>query len=227
MNEPSGHRSRSLKNDLDSGALSNWNWDSGKSAESLDALRNACIKFSADTVDWYNRKKSGKQVLAKFLRMTAIVLGGVSALLLISSQQEKGPSAAYATGTMVVAGTLVALDRFFGFTNAWIRFIETANSIRVLQRNFLLDWESQEVAWAKEGPTEEQVKQALTLARGYVASVDAAVTDEIAEWAQQFRSSVTRNNNKMDELLKDGAPVANPAGANPAGADADGQNPTP
>lgn len=215
MNEPSRHRSKSPKKDLDSGALSDWNWNPEKSAESLDALRSACIKFSADTIDWYNRKKSAKQVLAKFLRMTAIVLGGVSALLLIGSQQENGPSAAFATGTMVVAGTLVALDRFFGFTNAWIRFIETANSIRVVQRNFLFDWETQEVGWATGGPTEEQVKRALLLARGFVVSVDAAVTDEIAEWAQQFRSSVTRNNSKMDELLKDGAPVANPAGTTP------------
>ena len=104
-----------------------------------------------------------------------------SALLLICAQQDKGPSPAYATGTVAVAGVLFTLNRFCGFTNPWIRLIEIANSICRLQRNTLLDWDSQEVARANGGPTEDQVKHALTLGHGHVASVDAAVTDEFAK----------------------------------------------
>lgn len=197
MNEEAKRDPRNLKTD----ALDAWSWDANEPLGSLSSLRDASIDFATDTVNWYNRKKWTKQVLAKLLRGSAITVSGIAAVLLICSQQKGGLPVSWATGTLVVAGTLVALDRFFGFTNAWIRFIETANGIRVLLRSFRLDWEEQVSTWNDGKPSKEETAKVLELARIFVVSVDVLVTNEIAEWAQQFRSSVTRHNAKIENLL--------------------------
>ncbi|MEC8554981.1 MAG: hypothetical protein VXZ82_08255 [Planctomycetota bacterium] len=114
-----------------------------------------------------------------------------SALPLISAQQEKGPSAAYATGAMVVAETLVALDRFSGFTNCLDSFTGNSEIHSCLATQISLDWDSQEIARAADGPTENQVKYALTLARGHIVSVDAAVP-------MLSRSGLNATKNKID-----------------------------
>lgn len=191
------------KRDLKTDALNGWTWNAEQPVDSLNRLRDACIGFAADVVDWYNREKNQKRRIAKLLRSSAIVIAGISALLLLCSQREDTISPGWATAAIIVAGTLVAIDRFFGYTNAWIRFIESAHEIRVLLRGFRLDWEQQASRWENGQPSDKQIADAIKRARRFVAAVDEAVTDEINDWATQFRSSLSRHNAKLAAALEE------------------------
>ena len=201
MSQSESQSDRKNVGNLKTDILNNWKWDPSESIQSLDDLHGTCIEFATDTIEWYNRKKGGKQAFAKWMRGCAIVITGIGALLLICSQQTTGISSSWATAALVVGATLVGLDRFFGLTNAWIRFIETANLIRMLLHAFKLDSEQQKTEWREGQPSDEQVAEALKLARSFISSVDAVVTAEINEWATQFRSSVTRHNARIDNAL--------------------------
>lgn len=196
------------RNNLRTDSLNTWAWDSQAPAKSLSGLRDACIQFGEETADYYNHKKKWKQRLAKGFRSISILIASASALLLLCSQQPEGLPSSWATAAMIVAGAFVALDHFFGYTTAWIRFIEAANEIRVLVRQFKLDWEQQAATWTNEKPTSEQVSLAMSLAQGFVAAVDQVVTTEIDRWATQFRANLAQHNRRVAAALEDKAPVA-------------------
>lgn len=184
--------------------FADWKWAPTDPAKSLDTLHMACVGLAVDSVGWYNRKKRGKQLAAKWLRGLAIGFSGVGGLLLICSQQEKGLSSGWATAALVVAGTLVGIDRFFGLTNAWIRFVESAHNLRILTHQFKLDWELKKTAWQGNEPAEQQINDAVSLARKFVSTVDAVITTEINDWATQFRSNIVSHDAKLDSSGNNG-----------------------
>jgi low affinity Fe/Cu permease len=48
---------------------------------------------------------------------------------------------AWATVALAIAVALVALDRFFGFSSAWARYMATGQAISAALNQFRLDWQ--------------------------------------------------------------------------------------
>ncbi len=196
------------KSNLATDVFAQWKWDDSQPIESLDALGKACVVLATDGIGWYNRKKNGKQWCAKLLRGSAIISSGVGGLLLICSQQKDGVSSGWAAAALIVAGTLVGLDRFFGTTDAWIRFVEASQEMRTLTHRFKIDWEHQKVSQTKEHLSPKQIDDAFLLARTFVEAIDAVVVEETDDWASQFRSNIVRHNAKVSAAAGGDAPEA-------------------
>lgn len=54
----------------------------------------------------------------------------------------KGIDRVWASIVLGIAAGLVMLDRFFGFSTAWVRYISTELHLRQILDEFRLDWET-------------------------------------------------------------------------------------
>ena len=193
----------------------NWNCKSDEAGQSLGELYKSCLDLVSDCVAWYDREKASVSNFAKLLRFFAIAISGIAGLLLICSQQPEGISSGWANAAITIAGTLVAIDRFFGYTESWIRFTESANRLRTMTRRFKLDWESQRLNWIHGIPNAEQAESAVKLADSFVSGVDSIVTNEIDDWAARFRSNALRQERSHEDRRSDSETVTESTPINP------------
>jgi hypothetical protein len=154
---------------------------------------------------WYTEKRRPKRIGGQILRISSIFLLGIAALVPVLSELSAGDgepaiAPAWASVALVAAATLVALDRYFGFSTGWTRFMAADLHIGRLRRDFEFDWNELEVASA-DGTA---VKQ-LQLAHRFVAAVDRVVADETSTWSNEFQAALDSATNELSQN-RHGAP---------------------
>jgi hypothetical protein len=97
---------------------------------------------------------------------------------------------AWATVALAIAVALVALDRFFGFSSAWARYMATGQAISAALNQFRFDWQKSSRQLADQ-PTQESIDHLLGLAKQLVAKTDDLVQAETLQWVKEFRETLT------------------------------------
>ncbi len=195
--------SDTAKKDLEPGELGKLSWEPDKVEESLDVVFQHATKKAKDAIDWYLMSKRPKKRGAIFLRVLAILSASAGGILPILSQiylADGKPeiSPAWASVLIGIAAAMVALDRLFGFSSGWMRFIAAELQLHQLLEAFQLDWEREKALWKGERPTDEQVQSMLKEAREFVFQVNNVVREETNAWIVQFQSSLKQ----IDKLAK-------------------------
>ena len=57
---------------------------------------------------------------------------------------------------IAIAGTLILIDRFYGFTTGWIRYLLTAQRLTQILEAFRLDVQRQKINWGNPEPSAQQ-----------------------------------------------------------------------
>jgi hypothetical protein len=184
-------------------------WEAGKVLTSLETLFDR-IAYEAETaITWYIRAKRPKQQWAMFLRVSAIGAGTIAGIIPILAQifvRDGHPviQPAWSSVALGTAAALVLLDRFFGFSSAWMRYVATELDIRQLTQEFQLDWESDKAAWHSAEPTPDQLRSTLARFKAFVTQVNTIVRQETDAWIQEFQSTLKQ----IDEAAKAKAAVS-------------------
>jgi hypothetical protein len=97
-----------------------------------------------------------------------------------------------------VAAALLALDRFYGTTSGWVRYVLSAQQLTEALDDFQLAFEAQRLSWGKPEPTPEQALAALAVIQKFLKQVDGIVSDETKTWAAEFTEVVKQ----LDEQMK-------------------------
>jgi hypothetical protein len=181
--------------DIRSKPLEALSWDLSTVLASLARLVNHAIVEAETAIDWYLGAKRSKQHLARWLRAGAILLTATAGVIPILTQiyatdGKPAFSPAWASFALAVAATLVGLDRFFGFSSAWIRYITTEMRIRRILQGFRLDWETDKATWKGETPNDEQIQRVLARVKAFVLDVATIVEAETNSWAEEFQSTL-------------------------------------
>ena len=114
-------------------------WSDGQREESLKILYAFAYKTAKEAIDWYWGKK-WKGIIGRALRFLAIVLtaaGGMVPLLLSADIENLGivvVKPQYGYVLIAFAAAFVGLDKFFGFSSTWIRYVTTATTRPRLRR---------------------------------------------------------------------------------------------
>src|SRR5215207_7505655 len=180
-------RTQMSVNDLETGELPNFDWSQPDQALSLMYRYGLSHAKNAET--WYIEKRRPKKKGGQALRITAILLLGISALIPILSEviQDHGQPVippAWASAALVVGATLVALDRYFGFSFGWTRFMNANLGIARLRRSFEFDW--QELEAARNSDPLDRIR----LTQRFVSAVDQIILDETNAWNDEFRAAL-------------------------------------
>jgi SMODS and SLOG-associating 2TM effector domain 2 len=180
--------------DLRRAELERLDWSSDGRTASLTKVYEHARGFASDGEQWYAAHRRDKRRWARILRVAAILLGTVAAVIPILSEiyttsGKPAVSPAWSAVALAVAAGLVALDRYFGFSAGWIRYMGTEFELTRLRHGFTFDWET---AMAKAGspPDPDEALELLELARQLVLKVDELVIDETKLWTTEFKAGL-------------------------------------
>ena len=187
-------RSNKPGSDLQPAASYELHWDEEHRRHSLDVVYKRAEDHALSAIDWYLHAKRSKKNCAQFLRIGMIGSSAVAGLLPLLSQiyQDKlsSLSPAWTTIALGVAGVLMAIDKYFGCSNAWMRFIATEHRIRQALHEFQMDYDFEQSKWMDNLPSSEQAQAMLSRCKAFISQVDTLILQETNEWLVEFQNAV-------------------------------------
>lgn len=192
--------------DLIARELPQLSWQPSDAAASLSKLYDHVAGVGQEVVDWYYGAKRPKRRWGRSLRLGAILSTGVAAgipLLAEIFEQEGGKPGIqplWAAVALAAAGLMILLDRFWGCTSGWVRYLLAGQEASNALERFRLDWQSAIIAWGTQGPTAEQAQAMVALAKSFLVQVQGIVREETKGWAAEFQSMLQQ----IEEAAKHG-----------------------
>lgn len=210
-----------------------WNWrrkrpyvrpqappyDPQKPEASINNLYAWTIARAHQQIEWYSRKARHKKYGSKTVRMVSSVLAALGALMpllspLVSDQQtilgfplSELPQLGYIL--LAVAGALYGIDRTFGTSSGWLRFMEANLSLLRLLNTFQHKWVVLRCTYGRLTPEEPTACQALAEAlQTFSDQVDALVVEETQTWIRDFKTRIADFEKKLDEAREETKPSA-------------------
>lgn len=177
-------------------------WSASDVHNSLDAVRSFAERQAHDAIDWYYHKKGSKAFVSRSMRILAIVLATIGGLIPILVNLPRIQTAwqleKWGYVALGVAAACLALDKFFGSSTGWVRYITTAQCIQNDLYSFQLDWARSMSRLGGLAPTASQIDDFLQLARSFIGRVMEAVTHETQQWVAEFQSNMA----ELDKATK-------------------------
>jgi hypothetical protein len=191
-------------------------WSPEKVAESLHKTYVQAITIAGVSKDWYARASRDKKRGARAIRVLSILLGALAALfptigeLLPTLGIHLDIGAGWTVVLFGMAGALLLLDRFFGFTSGWMRYIVAELQLKQIMEEFQLDWETERAGWEGKNPSKAQALQLLARCKAFVSQVNTIVREETDAWVQEFQSTIKY----LDESIKARSAITEPGALN-------------
>lgn len=182
------------RRDIESPELGELDWSAGGRAESLSALYDHSVKYAREAEGWYARQRRSKRLWGRLLRVLAVLFGAGAAVIPILAEiytknGEPRIAPAWASIALAAAAALLVLDRYFGFSEGWMRFMATWLQLMRIRHDFEAEWQVARATDTEPTPI-EAVAERLALAKVLVRSVDEAVGAETGAWITEFQTSL-------------------------------------
>lgn len=182
-------------------------WESGAWPKSLDALFRYAISEAERALAWYERKRCRAQRAGRGLRLGAILATSAAGLTPVLSElfERDGRPAIdplWAAFLLAVAGILVLLDRFWGCTSAWVRYVRAGQELVLALDTFRVEWERHKLAWDPSMEDLEAAQIMLECCRLFLVQVRTVVRQETETWASEFQHVLEQ----IDRTTSEGAP---------------------
>ena len=190
-----------MAKDLKSGDFPALHWEAEKLAEPLDQLCTYAKNQAQQSIDWYFRKRQLRRHFCRIFRLSAILLTAFAGLLPMINDivgSQKALHSLWAAVALGVAATLILLDRFYGFTNGWIRYLLTARQLIEALEAFHFEVERHKLSWGNPEPTPEQATMLLEQIWQFHKKALGIVNDETKGWAAEFTEAIKQ----LDEQVK-------------------------
>ncbi len=189
------------RDDLERPDVGELEWSVAARSESVSRVFAHATGLAVSAEDWYARKRRSKRRWGRALRMGAILLGGVAAVLPIVSEIAASDKSStippgWASVALALAALLVALDHYFGFSAAWMRFMAAELRLTRLRHDFEYEWQVLASA-AAIPPTDSELAGLLESARRFVLAVNDVLADETHAWVAEFRTTLERADQEL------------------------------
>jgi hypothetical protein len=175
------------------------NWNAGKITDSIAEIHSYVIKEAGKSIQWYWRAKRSKAVPSQLIRFSAWALAAVAGILPVVGSLFKNSlpvntdlaNGLWASLLLGIAAALVGLDKAFGYSSGWARYVLTATNIHKTLEEFRMEW-ADLLAKAGSTPTPESIAQLIDRARKFRTDVDGLVLQETKDWVTEFQSSMSQ-----------------------------------
>jgi len=170
-------------------------WDNADQAGSTKKLYNWLIQCAQKQIQWYDSRRPLRRRLAQGVRGIALILATLGAICPLAAPamdkhwQSQLPILGYVF--LAVGGLLVTIDKFFGFSNSWMRFASTQLSLEILLKEFQFDWVLQQ---SKPYSAETSIQKL----KDFAGKVDGIVKQETDAWITDFKSNIS----DLEKMLK-------------------------
>lgn len=193
---PSKDNAGGHSNDLQAGAPGSM-WATGDSSQSIRQLMTYVEAEADKAIAWYWRNKRWKARCSRLIQVSAIILTAIAGIFPIVSyllKEMKWPypseSGLWSSLCVGIAAAIIGIDRAFGLSSGWTRYVLTATSIRKLLEEFRFDCA---LLLCKSGQNgSEQAGTIIQRAKVFRLAVEDAVFQETKEWATEFQNNVAQ-----------------------------------
>jgi hypothetical protein len=179
------------------------NWDPARPMESLTEIHNYAIDQAIKSTDWYWKHKGAKAFFSQSVRFFAWILAAVSGILPIVANLYKADTNNPFQSPLVpslllgIAAALLGLDKAFGYSTGWARYVLTATNIRKTLEQFRLDWAELMAQSGISGQgnnpvTAAQVAPLIECAKQFRIQVENQVLQETKDWITEFQTNTAR-----------------------------------
>lgn len=176
-------------------------WKSDQVPLSLDLLLAYVEKEAANAIDWYWRSKLWKARLSRWIRLWALILtagAGIVPIIFYILKDLEGLSASvvatsglWSAALVGLAAAFVGLDRAFGFSSGWARYVLAATDIRKRLEEFRMDWIGL-TALSGPNPSPDQITALIQKAKEFRVSVEGIVAQETKDWVTEFQTNMAQ-----------------------------------
>ncbi len=180
--------------------LSTLSWKDADVCSSLSSLHQYVEDQARKQIQWYwdkKRKKAGMSMFLRFVAIILFVLGG-----LVPIVKATLPAAVVATfpfdfgqsGYLLIgiAAGCVGLDRFFGYSTGWIRYVTTAMAIEKSLEEFRLEWSRNMAKMRGASPTPEQLETLIQTCTAFSLGMRNQLEQETKAWVVEFQSNLSQ-----------------------------------
>lgn len=210
-------------------------WNPDNLPQSLDEIYKYALEEANKASDWYWRNKRWKAIPSRIIRFLAWILAAVGGLLPVlgyllphAGDSPKLSNGLWASLLLGLAAALFGLDKAFGYSTGWARYVLTASSIRKALEEFRMDW-TELRAKAGNPLTAENVVPLLDRAKKFRIEIEALVLQETKEWVAEFQTNLaqmekdiaaqlSKLKTQVEESSREAAGPLVPDGANKDGA---------
>lgn len=190
-------------------------WDGQNPAKSLKDLRDYAEKQASTEIGWYAKNIRMTRRISRALRFWALVFTAIGGLVPILSSmklfdlfREKPPWKAIDFGQvgylmLAIAGGVFVLDRFFGFSAAWMRWVTTMMALEKLRETFRVEWIAltHRLHFQDNRATGDQLAvtsdaditgQMISACKTFILQMKEQTEKETEAWVSEFKSALTQ-----------------------------------
>lgn len=190
-------------------------WKSGDEIASLESLRSYAEGYAGASIEWYYAKKPMKAWVSRVLRILTIVATALGGLIPLVSWLAGGNSGSaiekalsslrmnqFGYLSLGLAALFLALDRFFGSSTAWMRYIATAAAIETARESFRFDWARLTAGLGGRTPTETELQTLITRMTEFSATVRSLVESETKAWVAEFQTNLAELERRTEAAVQ-------------------------
>ncbi|NAS12286.1 SLATT domain-containing protein [Poritiphilus flavus] len=168
------------------------------------------IEYVDEKITWYKRHRKIKGVLSNVLVSVAVVSFSMSLILIVLKSPNDDISIfgkcfnVYSSGyvCLMIASTVLLIDRLFGHSSGWIRYmmaqLEIENSISEYHAQWL-----NSISKANLGQlTSEDKVSLITLLSNFDNTIKSIVIKETLEWKTNFTVQLEKFRSNVDANLR-------------------------
>jgi hypothetical protein len=188
-----------------------------KPAEGVETAYNHALRRASEAVVWYQRAKDRKKGPAVALRFLAIVVGGLGTItpIVVSMLSDPLGKRLLPSASMfaAIAVGCVALDKLFGFSSGWMRYMGAMLELQEKIESFEFAWARERLKRASSSPTPESQAADLDMIAAFVSSISGVIRSETQAWASEFKTVLAGRETAVEAQRNASSIVARRRGA--------------
>jgi hypothetical protein len=174
-------------------------WNAAQPAESLAQIHSYVIREAGKSLEWYWRSKRSKAFFSQLIRFSAWGFAAIGGLLPVIGSlfpnalptKHDPTNGLWASLLLGIAAALLGLDKAFGYSSGWARYVLAATNIHKTLEEFRMDW-AELMAKAGAALTIESVTPLIDRATKFRHDVEALVLQETKDWVTEFQNSMVQ-----------------------------------
>lgn len=161
--------------------------NAGDKKEALANLFRWLESETLRTIDWYLAEKRGKAFLSRTLRASSVFFFTAGAVLPVIMVALRNPTGALWGYVLLALGaSCLGLDKAFGFSSSWTRYVSTAVQLKSLLSAFQVQWS----LLGTESDSPRWIESTSALLRKFSADVESCVEVETFRWVAEFHANL-------------------------------------
>jgi hypothetical protein len=180
----------------------------------VEELRAIVTAKAMDTLRWYGAARRRKKTWARGIRLSAIVLFSIAGLVPVLHSTGLIPTAkaqlvllpngadaqqlslafdwtqlGYLAAALATA--FLGLDKFFGLSSGWVRYITSELALEKMIAEFQVAWVAGLAAATSEADQRQLERHRLELLKGFSGSIAQLIESETQQWAAEFQGALS------------------------------------